>query len=616
MTASISSVSDPTDSAPADRDIPSGSSTYEPFQFRAFCLHRDRGAADAAARVFRGTLGRAPQVTLESASWTVQVETGGGTTVGWDADGRVAVVLHGEIHDDFGETAEALARRFRVRGRRLLHDLNGSFAILVLDREADRVLVATDRVSSRRVFHSLARGGHWLTSDLGSQPTAGRDLDVTGIAWYMVGADFYNGRTPFEGVRVLEPGSCFTLVEGATQRDPYWTHVVREPAAPMDLDRAADELGEILVEAVRRRATGNLLMSLSGGHDSTAIAVILAEVLGITDVQTFSYTSRREYGKPRDFQDCDEEEKDAAVAARTARALGFPNRIVETYGGDLLAHLRFSARCTEGMARGWSAADVWSQLQGQLATVDAPVLLVGDEYFGRANPEVRSVRAVWREVHIKELVFPPPVGGILPGDLSERMRQGLESDQAEILERQRHDGDLVRLHDHLTQDLRNVYAILPWRENYASRFARVRNPWMDSNVLDFVTVLPQEARLGKSLFLEAVRRLSPTFREFVRSEREAYHPNFRPMLRAEAPALRAWIHTSRSRLDEVIPTDFGERLLDVIVDPAKGRWSPPRVSSALRRRARGLQGQRTEARPLDVVSLFRGWAVLRMALEY
>lgn len=598
-----------------DGNLPFGNPTYEPFRFRAFCLHRKNGSAEAAARIFRGSLGQAPRVTLESSSWTVQVETGGGTTVGWDRHGRVGVVLHGEIHDDFGDTAEALARRFRVRGRRLLHDLNGSFALLVLDRETDRVFVATDRVSSRSVFHGLADGGHWLTSDLVSQPTADRDLDVTGIAWYMAGGRYYHGRTPFEGVRVLEPGSCYTLGEAGTLREPYWSHLVREPDVPADPDRLADQLGEILVEAVRRRATGDLFMSLSGGYDSTAIAVILAEALGITDVRTFSYTSRPEYGKRRDFQDCDDEQKDAFVAARTARALGLPHRTVETYRGDLLAHLRFNARCTEGIDQGWSAADVWPQLQPHLSAGNPPVILVGEENFGRAKPDLESVQAVWRELHIGNLVFPPALRGALPRDLVQRMREGLASDQAEILELQQHRGDLIRLHDHLNHAFRNVQAILPWREHYASRFGIVRNPWMDSDVLDFVTVLPQEARLGKALFMEAVRRLSPTFRDFARADREAYHPDFRPIIKAEATALRAWMEASRSRLDELIPPSFGERLLDVILDPSKGRWSAPRVSSAVRRRARVIYARDAEPRPLDVVSLFRGWAVLRMALE-
>jgi hypothetical protein len=597
-------------------DVRVTGSSYEPFQLRAFCLHKRRGPADAAARIFRDATGRAPRVTLESASWTVEVGTGGGTTVGWDGDGRVAVVLHGEIHDDFGDTAEALARRFRVRGRRLLDDLNGSFALLVLDREADRLLVATDRVRSRRVFHGLSDGGHWLTSDLKSQRTGGRQLDVTGLAWYMVGGAFYNGRTPFEGIRVLDPGTCFDVRDGALRPERYWSHVVREPEGDVDLDRLADELGERLVEAVRRRASGDLVMSLSGGHDSTAIAVILTEVLGITDVRTFSYVSRREYGRLRDFETCPEDKKDAFVAARTARLLGLPHRIVETYRGDLMAHLRRNADWTQGMARGWSAADAWTLLDDELAGAPDPVILVGDEYLGTfGTDDLPCEQAVWHDAHIRDLAFPMELEGSLPRDVVASMRRGLESDKAEILERQEHHGDLFRMQDHLIHEQRNVNVILPWREHYAGRFGKVRNPLMDSDVLDLVTAVPQQARRGKSLFLEAMGRLSPTFRDFVRSDREAYHPDFGPLLRTEAPALRAWISSSRSRLDAVIPVAFGEKLLDMITDPP-GRWSVPRLGTAVRRRARNaMSNQQPRVRGLRSVALFRSWAILRMALE-
>ncbi len=157
--------------------------------------------------------------------------------------------------------------------------------------------------------------------------------------------------------------------------------------------------------------------------------------------------------------------------------------------------------------------------------------------------------------------------------------------------------------------------ILPWRERIAGSFIRVRNPWLDSEVLDFMVTHGMGARRGKKAFLGAVTRLSPWFGGFERATRDAYHPDRAKLMRDNRGPLRDWIQSSRSRLDEEVPPTFGVALLEGVADPGSVPWSIPRLWSAARRRATRLPWVTPPAKAIYAPDLFIRWATLRMALE-
>jgi hypothetical protein len=590
---------------------------FQPSRIQARVARRDKTPPSRARQDFRAVFGADAQITLESPSWVVPVGLSGGATVGWDPEGRVGVVLHGELHGEVEASADALARRFRSRGDGLFPSLNGSYALLLVDRDADRVAIVTDRVASRRLFWSRDAGGGWITTRLADQPTARQELDPVAVAWYLANHACYNQRTPFAGVRYLARGHAHDVTPQGLRSTEYWSHLVREPQVPPDPARLEVELADRLVAAVQRRVEGphDVILSLSGGWDSTAIAVILGEVLGTRDVRSFSYVADASHAKPNDLRR-EAREKDAHVAAATARRLGLSHRIIHSYAGPLLDHLRLNAALGEGVAPAASEATIWPRLGPELQAAREPVLLVGDQYFGRPTPDAHpDMDAVWAYLFYAGLVIPPWVSHHLPGSLLRTMRAGLEADTHEILSRQPATTDLNCLLDHLNFDHRVLNVILPWRERVAGSFVQVRNPWLDSDVLDFMVSQGMEPRRGKKAFLGAVARLAPGFREFRPATRDAYHPDRAALLRNDQGPLRDWIHASTSRLDEMVPPAFGLALLDGVVDPGSMPWSLPRLWSALRRRATLLPWVAASAKPIYAPNLFMRWATLRMALE-
>ena len=380
----------------------------------------------------------------------------------------------------------------------------------------------------------------------------------------------------------------------------------------------AGELAELLVPAVRRRVGGpeDLFLSLSGGLDSTGIAVILAEVLGIRDVRTFSYIASQTYGKPNDLVRGDEE-KDAFVAARTAEELGFSHEVVDSYEGDLLAHMGLNATLSEGVCQAASEITMWSGLQPKFGEAAHPVLLVGDEYFGLSETEPRdSMAAVWRYLVYNGYVLPDTVRGHVSAPMLRTMQEGLDADRREIEARVSGSRDLNRVQDQLNFQHRKMNVIFPWRERYAARFVNVRAPWLDSEVLDWAVSRGTPGRPGKQTFKDALGLLSTGFMgHFRRSHRDAYHPDRSALIRSAAPELRSWIEGSSSRLDDLIAPGFGRALIESIVAPGSVPWTAARVRSALGRRvASVVPGLGARPRPIHSATLFYRWAILRMAL--
>jgi len=401
----------------AVENLPEGfaASTYRPSRVHARCTPRsgEQGTPpdDQNGPSFRPVR----VVSLESPGWVVRLSLDGPARVGDDPTGRVSVVLHGEIYEPGVSGPSDLARRFIERGESLLDDLNGSFALIVLDREADRLFVATDRVGSRRIFCSDDKDGYTLSSDLREQPTDRYPLDPIGVGWFLASGACINRRTPYEGVGTLGPAQVHELTPDGIRSREYWSYAIREPEGPVDEDQLAAELRERLVEAVRRRVDdgSELFFSLSGGHDCRGIVIALAASLGITDVRAFSY----QYGEGK-------EGGDALVAARIAREAGFSHRTLLSYRGDLLAQMSMEAHLGEGMLQA-TEVDIWPEMIAEFERAARPVLLVGDEYHGGPAEQDDSRGKFLYGLRYRGIGIPGPAGRHFPPALARRSTEGL-----------------------------------------------------------------------------------------------------------------------------------------------------------------------------------------------
>jgi asparagine synthase (glutamine-hydrolysing) len=117
------------------------------------------------------------------------------------------------------------------------------------------------------------------------------DVDLCWLANSLVGITAQNlvqNRSPFSNVQMIPPGHYLQISSGKPTCKRYWN----APSEYTSLDEAAEQLREQLLTAVEGRVSlyGNVTSDLSGGFDSTSLALIAAKSLAKEDEKLHTIT--------------------------------------------------------------------------------------------------------------------------------------------------------------------------------------------------------------------------------------------------------------------------------------------------------------------------------------
>ena len=222
-------------------------------------------------------------------------------------DGSVFVVYNGEIFNHLALRGELEARGhlFRTRsdtevlvhayeqwGERMLERLNGQFAFAIYDRRAGSLFLARDRFGILPLYYTARDGDLYFGSEVKALLATGeveRTLDPEGLDEVFTFWAARAPRTPFRGIRALEPGCCARWRDGRLAVRRYYAFDCSEAASePAD---ALDALDDLLRSAVRLRLQADVPVGgyLSGGIDSSIVCA-LAAVGSPHALRTFSVT--------------------------------------------------------------------------------------------------------------------------------------------------------------------------------------------------------------------------------------------------------------------------------------------------------------------------------------
>jgi len=207
-------------------------------------------------------------------------------------DGRFTMVFNGEIYNSpaLRRECEHAGHRFRssMDGEVILHlweaegsaalgRLNGIFAVAVHDSVTGELFLARDPLGVKPLVYAEASGELWFASELRAllamgAPTGGRDL--VAMAQFLSFLWIPDPRTPYAGVRSIEPGTVFRWAPGGSGVSRYCEplHPV-ESARAVRPEHAVEELRSRFTAAVRRQLQSDVPVALmaSGGVDSSLI---------------------------------------------------------------------------------------------------------------------------------------------------------------------------------------------------------------------------------------------------------------------------------------------------------------------------------------------------------
>lgn len=219
------------------------------------------------------------------------------TSVVTEHNGLVIAVLGHPLWDGASlsgasaELATRLLEAYLTEGVRALRRLSGDFALAILQPQAERALLAVDRVGVRNLVYeasgkSLVFGA---TCDaVSAHPATLCTVDPQALYNYVFFHMVPGPGTVYREQQRILPGHYLTYERGVVQTAPYWEMEFDGRSSSRPFATMRDEFLESLRQGVAAytlsQGTGSFL---SGGTDSSTVAGLLGRVQG-TPARTYS----------------------------------------------------------------------------------------------------------------------------------------------------------------------------------------------------------------------------------------------------------------------------------------------------------------------------------------
>lgn len=266
------------------------------------------------------------------------IDVAGGRQPIWNEDEDMVVVLDGEIYN-FIELAHGLRSRGHILRTQsdtecVIHlyeedpegfakHLRGMFALAILDRRNQRLILARDRFGKKPLYYwDTPTGGLLFASELkGLIPLIDAEgheteIDPQAIYDYLSLGSVPQPSTVFKGVKSMPPGHVLIIDQKGKRLHEYWRPDFGRRFVGTYED-AKQLVRNSIQEAVRLRLRGDVPMGafLSGGVDSSIVTYEAAKA-SAGDFRTFTVASS------------DPDLDESPVARRTAERLGILNTVL------------------------------------------------------------------------------------------------------------------------------------------------------------------------------------------------------------------------------------------------------------------------------------------------
>ena len=190
--------------------------------------------------------------------------------------------------------SQLLLSGYRKWGTKCVEHLVGAFSFIIWDSSSEQMFCARDHFGVKPFYYYVTEGRFAVASEKKSLlelPSVTGEIDELKIGEFLVNEYNHKQRTYFTSINRLQPAHAMTIDKREHSMRQYWD---LDPSRTIDLesDSAYEqrfrELFETAVES-RLRASSPVGTALSGGLDSSSIAVTAREILPASEpFHTFS----------------------------------------------------------------------------------------------------------------------------------------------------------------------------------------------------------------------------------------------------------------------------------------------------------------------------------------
>ena len=222
-------------------------------------------------------------------------------------DKQIVVVMNGELYN-FREVRQDLEKRghkfetntdteilphlYEEYGEAMVEHLNGMFAFALWDKRRKKLLVARDRFGEKPLYYGAFDGKLIFASEpkvLLKNPAVKPEINTDALRQYLSFDYVPAPLSIYKDVYKLPAAHLLTVENGEVKTRRYWNLSFHKNGSTPSLEKAAEDLREIVSDAVRMRLVSDVPLGilLSGGVDSSTVAAFAVKH-SAEKVKTFS----------------------------------------------------------------------------------------------------------------------------------------------------------------------------------------------------------------------------------------------------------------------------------------------------------------------------------------
>jgi asparagine synthase (glutamine-hydrolysing) len=207
-------------------------------------------------------------------------------------DGSLVMIFNGEIynspelrgrceraghHFSSSMDGEVILHLWEMEGAGALARLNGIFAVAIASSVTGEVFIARDPLGVKPLFYATSADTLWFGSEIRALMSAGAPAglhDVVALAQFLTFLWIPDPRTPYIGIRSVEPGHALHWSSGGIRQFRYCAPLVpAEEPLLISSDAALRDAEGRVATAVQRQLLSDVPIGLmaSGGIDSSLL---------------------------------------------------------------------------------------------------------------------------------------------------------------------------------------------------------------------------------------------------------------------------------------------------------------------------------------------------------
>jgi asparagine synthase (glutamine-hydrolysing) len=184
---------------------------------------------------------------------------------------------------NFHSDAEVVMAVYERRDDRFVADLNGDFALALVDDDRRRLILARDVMASRPLYYCPIAGAVLFASEIKcllAHPSVTATFDEDALAELVLDYWCDEHRTCFKGIYSVPPGHSVVVAADRIERRADWTFDPSTQIRYRSFEAYRDHFRSLFEQAVRRRLKGadDVAVTVSGGLDSSSIFCQAAEL--------------------------------------------------------------------------------------------------------------------------------------------------------------------------------------------------------------------------------------------------------------------------------------------------------------------------------------------------